>query len=344
MKRQTTLLFFLLALGACKTTLPTGVFDPAKVPPAPDYSNLKNWAAHPDKSDPADRTPCPDVRDEQAGRPVDVFFLHPTTYTGSRRFEKHWNADVNDERVNTKTDESTILYQASIFNGAGRVFAPRYRQAHLRVFFGQKDKKSAQAALDLAYEDTKAAFLYYLEHWNQGRPFIIAGHSQGARHAMFLLRDLIEGTKYEKQLVAAYLVGWPVRSDFFKSLPPCNDPSQTDCYCTWRTWERNFGLERLTQNPDDIVCTNPLSWTTAEGARAPKSANKGGVLRKFCAVLPQVTDAEVHNGYLLCLKPKFPGSFLLRTKNYHIGDLNLYYFNVRENARARADAYLHQHH
>ncbi len=327
---------------ACKTTSPTGSFDRNQAPPTPDYSQLNSWAAHPDKSDPADRTPCPDVPNEQATAPVDVFFLHPTTYTGDHRYEKHWNADVNDKRVNDETDGSAILYQASLFNGAGRVFAPRYRQAHLRVFYGVKDKKSAQAALDLAYEDVQAAFQYYLDHWNQGRPFIIAGHSQGGRHGMFLLRDKIEGTPLEKQLVAAYLVGWPVRADFFKSLPACQTPDQTDCYCSWRTWERNFGLQVFVQNPDQIVCTNPLNWSTRDGEYAPKAANRGAVLRNFCQVLPRVTDAEVHNGYLLCVKPKFPGSFFFRRKNYHIGDLNLYYFNVRENAQLRARAFLHR--
>ncbi|MFN8301811.1 MAG: DUF3089 domain-containing protein [Saprospiraceae bacterium] len=340
MKRYLALLILPLLATACRSTRPAGSFDRATAPPAPDYSRLDSWAAHPDKNDPADRTPCPDVRNEQAQAPVDVFFIHPTTYTGSQRFEKHWNADVNDRRVNKKTDEGTILYQASIFNGAGRVFAPRYRQAHLRVFFNIKDKRSAREALDLAYGDVEASFQYYLEHWNQGRPFIIAGHSQGALHGMNLLRNKIEGTPLEKQLVAAYLVGWPVRSDFFASLKPCAAPDQTDCYCSWRTWERNFGLHNFVQNPEQVVCTNPLNWSVGQAGRVPKSANRGAVLRNFCQVLPNVTDAEVHNGYLLCVKPKFPGSFLFRRKNYHIGDLNLYYFNVRENAQLRARAFL----
>lgn len=338
MTKYFPLLLALLTLAGCRAVRPSEPFDAATPPPPPDYADLQNWAAHPAKTDPADRTPCPDVRDEQATSGVDVFFLHPTTYTGDRRFERQWNADVRDARVNKATDETSILYQASIFNGTGRVFAPRYRQAHLSVFFS-RDKKSARAALDLAHEDTRAAFQYYLDHWNEGRPFIIAGHSQGGYHGMMLLREMVEGTPLERRLVAAYLIGWPVRGDFFKYLKPCRTPEQTDCFCSWRTWERNFGLNRLTNNPDSIVCTNPLTWTTREGERAPKTANRGGVLRNFCQVLPQVADAEVRNGYLLCIKPKFPGSIFFRRKNYHVGDLNLYYFNIRENAQTRARAF-----
>lgn len=322
---------------ACGSVRPKTPFDPAQTPPAPDYARLENWAAHPDKNDPADQLPCPGMQDLQATSGVDVFFLHPTTYTGATSDQHDWNAAVEDTKTNKKTDETTILYQASIFNGAGRVFAPRYRQAHLSVFFG-KDKISAEKALDLAYDDAKAAFEYYLAHWNQGRPFIIATHSQGARHALYLLRDLVEGKPLQKQLVAAYLIGWPVPEKFFKVLKPCKTAEETGCYCTWRTWERKFGLKRAFER--DVVCTNPLNWTTEEGKYAPKSANLGGVVRPFCAIYPQVTDAEVFRGVLLSAKPKFPGSFFFRTKNYHVGDLNLFYMNVRENAHARVEAFL----
>jgi hypothetical protein len=326
-------LVFLIGTG-CGSTRPKVAFDPLKTPPAPDYAKLDNWAAHPDKADPADRTPSPDLKDEQATAAVDVIFLHPTTYTGARRSDRDWNASLDDAGLNTKTDNGSILFQASIFNGAGRVYAPRYRQAHLHTFFAKDDKKSAQQALDLAYEDIKAAFAYYLKNWNHGRPFIIAGHSQGGRHAMFLVRDLIENTPLEKQLVAVYIIGWPVQSDFFKTLKPCQSAGETDCFCTWRTWERNSGLD-LFRQPSGVVCTNPLTWTTKEQDHAPASANKGAVLRPFNTVYPQITDAEIHNGYLLSTKPHFRGSFLFPKKNFHIGDMNLFYVNIRENAQLR---------
>lgn len=320
---------------------PKGEFDAATAPPAPDYSRLENWAAHPGKQDPADQTPTPQLTDNQSDAGVDVLFFHPTTYTGTQRHEKHWNADVRDAKTNKKTDNSTILFQASLFNGTGKVYAPRYRQAHLDVFFNRKKRDSDQKALALAYSDIEAAFDYYLKNWNQGRPFIIAGHSQGALHAMNLIKQKIEGTPLESQLVAAYIVGWPVKKDFFKHLKPCEKPDQTDCFCSWRTWNRDYVLDKK-DHPGlspDIVCTNPLLWNTQAGVYAPKADNKGAVIRPFHKIYPHSTDAEVYNGLLLARKPKFKGSFLFRRKNYHIGDLNLYYLNVRENAQLRAGAY-----
>ncbi|MBC7774616.1 MAG: DUF3089 domain-containing protein [Phycisphaerae bacterium] len=334
------LLSVIVSLSSCAVH-PKKAFDVAKVPPSPDYSNLESWAAHPDKTDLADLTPSPDFPDLQKDAPIDVIFLYPTTYTGGLRrssYQRDWNASVLDTKTNLKTDKSTIKYQASLFNGAGRVFAPRYRQAHLHVFFTKKDSASARQALDLAYADTKAAFAYYLKHWNNGRPFIIAGHSQGASHAMYLIRDMIEGTPLQSQLVAAYIVGWPVNANFYKTLKPCQSPEQTHCFCSWRTWERDFGLRHASQ--PDVVCTNPLNWSITENAYAPKSLNKGGVIRPFEKIYPNVADAEVYKGFLLARKPKFKGSILFQRKNYHIGDLNLYYLNVRENAQTRAKAFL----
>ena len=66
-----------------------------------------------------------------------------------------WNADINNNNLNNKTDNSTILYQASVFNKYCRVFAPRYRQANLKAFF-TPDSDSAKQSLDLAYEDVKS--------------------------------------------------------------------------------------------------------------------------------------------------------------------------------------------
>lgn len=321
----------------CGAIRPDGPFDPGTVPPVPDYSNLNHWAAHPDKADAADRTPCPKAGDAQKAVQADVFFLYPTSYYGRGTGSDTWNVAVDNLRVNTRTDSASILFQATIFNGAGRVFAPRYRQAHLQAFF-TKDKNSAEKALAVAYQDVLAAFEYYLKNWNNGRPFVVVGHSQGSLHAMNLIRDRIENAPLREKLIAAYLVGWPVKRDFFRSIKPCETPVETGCFCSWRTFERRFGLRHAVET--DVVCTNPLTWNTREGEYAPKSENKGAILRSFCTMYPNISDAEVHKGVLLCSKPRFPGSFLFLRKNYHIGDLNLYYYDVRLNVQARVEAFL----
>lgn len=314
---------------------PKGNFDTTIAPGAPDYSSTSSWAALPDKEDPADRTPEA-LTNNQANAPVDVFFLHPTTYTGERG-HKGWNGPIDDAALNKKTDEGSILYQASLFNGAGRVFAPRYRQAHLSCYY-TKEKESARKAFELAYSDVKAAFTYYIENYNQGRPFIIATHSQGTTHGMRLIKEMIDGTPLQKQLVVAYLVGIPVSKDMYANLKPCENAEDTGCFCSWQTYKRGH-LPKWHKPGSPMLATNPLLWTT-QNTYAPKTLNEGAVLLKFEQIFPQLCDAEVHDGMLWIRKPKFPGSFLIVNKNYHAGDYNLFYVNVRNNAQARVNAFL----
>lgn len=115
---------------------------------------------------------------------ADVFFIHPTTLTDYNH--ARWNAEIDDAIINSKTDYSSILYQASVFNEKCRVFAPRYRQAHIRCFF--MNTPDTDSAFEIAYADVKAAFEFYLKIYNNYRPIIIASHSQGTKHAGRLLK------------------------------------------------------------------------------------------------------------------------------------------------------------
>ena len=298
-----------------------------------DYADLDYWAAHPWKWDPSDSTPYP-LRNIQKDSTVDVFFLHPTSYTKKK---KGSNANIDDPLINAKTDYTSILYQASVFNEACRVFAPRYRQSHLKNFF-EKEEGSKNAAFDTAYHDIKNAFEYYLKTWNKGRPFIIAGHSQGSMLAERLLKEFFEGPASDpnlyNRLVAVYIPGWPVPKNYFSKLKMCEDSFQTGCICSWRTLKRNFIPFYMKKDIGNTYATNPITWTTGN-EYAPRRLNKGSVLKNFNRIMLYTTDAQVENGFLFVKKPKFPGSFLFIKRNYHIGDINLYYMNMRENMKRR---------
>ncbi len=335
MKNLLFLLFMFTMFQACQVR--PAAYTSTIVPPPPDYSKPESWAALPSKTDPADRTPDTTFADRQATATADVFFLHPTTYTYK---SMGWNGAIGDAKLNKKTDESTILHQASIFNGAGRVYAPRYRQAHLRSYFTE-DKASAAEAFELAYSDLKAAFEYYLEHYNQGRPIIIATHSQGTQHGQRLIKEFFDGKPLHRQLVGAYLAGWPIPENAFETIPPCESPDQTGCFCSWRSFKYGH-VPRKFPLGDTISVVNPLLWTTSHEL-APKSMNKGTVLKKYEKVFPHIADAKIEDGVLWVHKPKFPGSFLFTRKNYHVADFNLFWVNVRENAIRRVAAFHTSH-
>jgi hypothetical protein len=308
-------------------------FADSAVPHEPDYSLSTSWASLPDKKDPADSIPNITFQNNQATADVDVFFIHPTTYTYKPKTKYKWNGDVNDEKLNHKTDYSTILYQASVFNGSCKIYAPRYRQAHISAFYS-KNKADGKQALDLAYEDVKKSFQYYLDHFNIGRPFIIASHSQGTVHAVHLLKDFFREGNLKNRLVAAYLIGIPVNPDSIKFIAPCADSNQTGCICSWNTFAEGYYPKYYNMGYKYAVCTNPLSWNiTSE--YCSDTLNKGGVLRKFKKVVPHLCDAQVHEGLLWINKPNIPFGNLSPYKIYHIADYNLFYMNIRENVERR---------
>ncbi len=336
---------FLTLLFACNRPYYKMAKNYPHVPPystnaIPDYANLNDWAAHPYKKDPADSVPRPLSNGFQPDSTADVFFIHPTTYTEKER-SFGWNAPINHTKLNAKTDYSTILYQASIFNAAGRIFAPRYRQAHLSAYFPKNsaDSLHAMAAFQEAYSDVKAAFEYYLQHWNHGRPIIIASHSQGSTHAIRLLKEFFDGKFLQQQLVVAYVVGMPVAQHQFKALNACATPQQTGCICSWRSFKEGYTPVYVTREPFKAIVTNPLTWK-ADEPDTNRFVNEGAVLKNFNKVIPHVVNAIVEKNILWMQQPRFFGSFLLHTKNYHIADFNFFYVNVRENVALRKAAFL----
>lgn len=333
-------LLFLL-ISSCTPTWKkmTGRYQFQSADGIPNYKDLHYWAAHPWKNDPADSVPKPLRNDYRTDSTADVFFLHPTTYTEPLKLHG-MNAAIADAYTNAKTDYTTILLQASIFNAAGRVFAPRYRQAHISAYFpvSSDDSTAALNAFDTAYADIRAAFLTYLQQYNQGRPIIIASHSQGTTHAKRLLKEFFDGKLLQNKLVAAYIIGIPVETNYFSKIPVCTNPNQTGCIVSWRTYKEGHIPPHITKESFKAVVTNPLTWDTI-ATNTSRSLNKGAVLTNFNKMIPKIANAHVRDQILWIDKPKFFGSIFYTSKNYHPGDLNLFYLNIRENVQQRLNAF-----
>lgn len=305
----------------------------------PDYSNPDHWAALPSKWDPSDSVPAPLRQSYQPDTSADVFFIYPTTYTDKKR-TLGWNAPIDDAELNAKTDYTSILLQASVFNEAGRIYAPRYRQANYYAYFpaNAQDTLQALAAFELAYQDVRTAFQYYLSHYNHGRPLIIASHSQGTQHAKRLLKELFDGTELGKQLIAAYLVGMPLEPNWFSSIQPCITPMQTGCAISWRTMREGYKPPYIAKETFVSTVTNPLTWDASKPL-ADRKENKGGLLLNFNRLIPKIINAKAVQGVLWTSKPRFFGNLFLTSRNYHVADLNFFYLNVRENAKQRVLSY-----
>jgi hypothetical protein len=166
---------------------------------------------------------------------------------------------------------------------------------------------------------------------------VIASHSQGALLSIRLLKEFFDGRPLQSKLVAAYIVGWPLEKKSLAKIPACVTPEQTGCVCSWRTFKEGYlapWVKKENQKGAEIIVTNPLSWKT-DSVFVSRSQNKGAILMNFNKIAPHPADARIDKGVVFTRKPKFKGSFLYTTGNYHIGDINLYYISIRDNLKLR---------
>ncbi len=339
MSRFFIFILMMLAMSACHHNVYTikQNFSAVVAPSKPDYSDMNNWASLPTKADAADSIPKhSNLKEMQATAKADVFFIYPTLFTQEATNQYQWNADVKDIALNEKIQRTTILNQASIFNGSCKIYVPYYRQAHLYSFY-TPNKSDGTNALDLAYEDVKAAFEYYLSHFNEGRPFVIASHSQGTYHAERLLKEYIDGKPLQNKLVAAYLIGRPISPNAFTTIHSTEKPEEVGVWASWNTFSRNYIPNNYNTYFKGALCTNPLLWNSSE-TFASKELNQGGVGLHF-TFAPQLADAQIHQGILWTNKPYVKGRFLLRNKNWHQADMNFFYMNIRQNVALRIEKY-----
>lgn len=303
----------------------------AKAPAAPDYSNPKNWSVLPFREDAGDAHPDNEPWISDSLKEVDVFYIYPTMFMKG----KGWNADVADKKLNKRIDSKPVRYQASVFNASCRVYAPRYRQAHIRAFYAKPE--NSKAAFDIAYSDVKRAFEYYLQHYNNGRPIIIASHSQGTYHSRRLMKDFFDTTTLKTQLVAAYIIGYAIYDTMYVNLKPCNRPAETECYVTWASFKKGYNpvLSQLYGN----ICVNPVTWSS-DTIAIDKSKSMGGMLLDFNKEYKQACETQIRDHHLW-VKTKMP--IVSGMTNLHIADYNLFWYDIRENVKKRVATYLATH-
>lgn len=335
---------------------PARPYDAAALPPAPDYANAAAWLALPGRNGLERSTPPGLMPVDERTAPADVFFVHPTTFRGS----PVWVAPFDASDAAAPLNPPVLLDQVSVFNGCCRLYAPRYRQATLAAL-------KTDAAMDVAYADVASAFRHYLTHYNHGRPFIIASHSQGTAHAIRLLQQEILGTPLRGRLVAAYLIGGYVPDTFGAlGLPPCDDARQTGCVLSYNSSEAGRSGARMitdnrtywwrgsrtTKGRSHALCVNPLTWHR-EGA-ALASANPGSLpfpvapfgrtAGPLPALVPHLTGAVCRDSLLAVTVPwSAPSGFTDKLSwifgSYHLNDYGLFYGALRRNAIDRVAAW-----
>lgn len=298
-----------------------------------DYSSHDNWAYYGSSS--------------SFSGDVDVFFVCPTVFLGSN---SQFNMDINDPEIRKKF-VGAINMEKGIYDTQGVFYAPYYRQAAFSAYKLDQDK--AEPYFELSYQDVKAAFKYYLKEQKQNRPIVLAGFSQGADMILRLMKDMYHDQNLQKQLVAAYVIGWRVTPEEIIQYP----------YLKMAQGERDTGVIISFNSEDPEVKTspfvpqrtlgiNPLNWTTTSQL-ASKSLNIGAAFTNYDGLIskeiPHLTGAflDKSRGTLKLTDiaaEDYPPILDLYEKGiYHIYDYQFFYRNLQQNVNVRIEAYKAKH-
>jgi DUF3089 family protein len=335
---------------------PKTPFGKDPLPLAANYAQRAAWVLIPDPA--------------TARAPVDVFFIHPTSYPAtftSQSGARHWNGPLNDRAAMSVLSRVMLPNYAAPFDAVGDLYAPRYRQASL--FTKSTLWDDAIEARQWAYGDIQSAFEAYLADFNQGRPFILVGVEQGAELGARLLADEIApNPQLRRRLVAAYLIDAVVPADEHgpsAPVPACARRDQAGCLVAWAavrqgdfTAARRLLSRAMVWNQQQLepigqrapLCVNPLLGAATD-ADAPERLNLGaaaatglewGVRPGF---MVRQVGAQCQDGILRVTRPR---SALLRSSGDWIERVrepgfNLFWADLEADSEARWAAWQAAH-
>lgn len=176
MKRFCNLVLVLMLLAVCSLAAAQ----------TPDYNDSSNWA----------------YWRVGEGKAADLFIICPTVDLGT---DGHTNMSLADEQTKASF-VGALNMQRGIYDADCRMYAPYYRQATLADY--TLPAQEAAPYFDLAYSDVRAAFMYYMQHENNGRPFVLSGFSQGAEMCLRLLKEFGKTDFVQDNMIACYAIGW----------------------------------------------------------------------------------------------------------------------------------------
>ena len=323
-----------MVLNSCNSN-DNPVPEDSKDAGAPDYSQKSCWYNIPEIT-----------------KKFDTFFIYPTEYMGSNEGDPDYASLDNPDMVAGAKNDHIIM--ASAFEESTNLFMPYYRQASAMTMKSAYDKTGdvRAALIGTPYKDITAALDYYFENYNNGRPFIIASHSQGSAINSLVLKDYFkEHPDYYKRMVASYMIGFSITKDWLKDNPHlkfATGEADTGVIVSWNT----EGKQNVEQNATNVVVMpnaisiNPLNWKL-DDTYAPASENKGSLIIDEKAGTVSIgdigADAQVNTARGVIVtnakSAPIPLTDFFGPQSFHNGDYTFYYNNIKDNVAKRIATY-----
>ena len=302
-----------------------------------DYSDTSNWACLPEVT-----------------KPADTIYIYPTVTFNS---DAPAIIPVDDEAMRENALVN-IEQTCGVFSEATNIFGPYYRQSSLNAVLGMSGEELLEYQMQEQRTDLYAALDYYFEYLNGGRPFILAGLSQGSVMCKIILREyMLEHPAYYDRMIAAYVLGYSITTEDMQINPNlkfAEGADDTGVIVSWNT--EGFGNEGNFCVLPGALAINPINWKR-DDTYAPASSNLGShvVNQSTGAVeeaVPGLADAhlDVERGVVVCYNANLsfttvdnldvPNPF--GERSFHGGEYLLYYNNIKENVQLRTDMFLAQ--
>jgi hypothetical protein len=191
-----------------------------------------------------------------------------------------------------------------------------------------------------------------MEHYNQGRPIVLAGFSQGADMCIRLIKEFFADEEMQSQLVACYAVGWRLTEEEVKEYPQlkaAQGEDDTGVIIAFNSEAEDIDDSFVVPNGMKTLAINPLNWKT-DSTVADKELNLGACFTDYDANIKteinNLTGAYIDEvrGVLKVTDvtpEEYPGSISIVTDGiYHVYDYQFFYRNLQKNVDTRIAAYL----
>ena len=302
----------------------------------PDYSNADCWFKIPEIT-----------------RDVDTFYIYSTVTMSANEGDPDYATLDNPEMLEGVKIEHAI--KSSAFEDSTNVFIPYYRQASMKLM-GEvwlKDKTVDAAISGIPYDDLTAALDYYFENYNEGRPFIFAGHSQGSALVRLLLKTYFKDhPEYYDRMVAAYAIGYSITKEDLEENPHlkfATGEDDTGVIISWHA-EGPRNAEAKTINAAMLpngVAINPLNWKRDE-TYASASGNLGSLVMDPKTGETEIRDigadaqVDTTRGTVVTNADAVPNEMVEFSgpESFHQDDYSIFYNNIKDNVAKRIAAFL----
>lgn len=298
----------------------------------PDYADTGSWAYW------------------RAGenKPADLFIVCPTVDLGAGG-NKNMSLADNEAKKNFY---GALNMERGIYEQHCRMYAPYYRQAVLADY--DLPANEAESYFNLAYKDVRAAFVYYMQHENNGRPFVLAGFSQGAEMCLRLLKEFGDESFVKNNMVACYAIGWrftPQEAEEYPYIRPAQSADDLGTVIMFNSEAPEVTSSLMVPHGEKSFCINPLNWRT-DGTMADKALNSGACFTDYSGSikreLPQLTGCciDTERGVLKVTdidKKQYPPVLSIFTDGiYHLYDYQFFYRNLQQNVGLRINTFVEE--